>query len=113
MTRRVKIAALIVGAIVLALGSIELGFMAGDVMGKADRERLSTIWPDVLGLPQEVRVVLVRAALACDLQELPSTATRVEVARCLRAGAAKHDAKHESSPPITGQVDALLKSAQL
>ena len=113
MTQRIKIAALVVGAIVLAFGSIELGFIAGDVMGKADRERLSTIWPDVLRLPQETRVVLVRASLACDLQELPSTATRVDVARCLRVGAVKHDAKHEFAQPIAGQVDALLKNAQL
>ena len=99
-----------------ALSCIALvaGQWAGGAVVRSQMERLELLWPGgVLALPEDDRVVLVKAAFHCHLHELPLPAQAADVAACLRAGAEKVDATSDRDQITSSErLEHLLRSAQ-
>lgn len=78
---------------------------AGERAAKADIERIELLVPNVLGLPQEDRVLFATLSLECNLQSKPLAAYEVEP--CLTEAAKKLE-ENGKLPDATQHLQKLL-----
>ncbi|CAN7328065.1 hypothetical protein [Variovorax sp. LjRoot178] len=104
-----KIAIGTVAATVLAVGALAIGTWSGRALAEATQQRLRGLWPEVMTMPQEDRMLLVWLSFECNLTLQP--AGQGETIGCLRKAAATEAASERFQAPAT-QLEQLLRSAQ-
>ncbi|VTU44982.1 hypothetical protein [Variovorax sp. RA8] len=105
---RKKIVGVLAAAAVVAVGAVAVGWMGGRVMAKETHERLSTVCPDVVELPEGQRNLVVLLAYECKLADRP--VSRGETVACLRQAAASKAASDKFQTP-DAQLEQLLRRA--
>jgi hypothetical protein len=84
MKRRIAIPIICIVA-VLAVGTplaIKLGHVVGEQAGLHSKERLQLVWPSIMDMPVNDRVLLVGLAMTCHVEDRPAVAG--DVVECLR-----------------------------
>lgn len=95
MKRRIAISAAALLVLLLLGGWLSIrwaqdeGLRRGSVAGAQTLERLQVVWPDVLQMPDDDRLVLADLAMRCRLDQEPLVAQNV--VRCLRSATAGRD----------------------
>lgn len=109
-TLAIALAVIVVGG----FAAVQIGYRLGTEASQEAQDRMSVLWPSVLALPVDDRVIVVKAAMTCEVHLLPTGASAAAVAACLRAGAREYDGRHadDKRGPITGRLEQLLRSAE-
>ncbi|MFH0134791.1 hypothetical protein ACGLHS_31570 [Variovorax sp. VaC1] len=108
MKKRTIYVGLAVFVIVTVMGSL-IGRWAGESMAKEIKARLSLLWPDVMGLPEQDRALLAVLAYECRLQD--QAEGRSATIACLRSATNADRVKKVSADPAA-HLDKLLQQAR-
>ncbi|MBN8758756.1 MULTISPECIES: hypothetical protein [Variovorax] len=95
--------------LVVSVVATFIGRWAGESMAKEVKARLSLLWPDVMGLPEQDRALLALLAYECRLQDQPEG--RSATITCLRSATNADRVKKVSADPAA-HLDKLLDQAR-
>ena len=100
-------------AVALAIAAVGLGKKAGAGAAQDTIARLAVLWPSLLTMPKEDRIVVVTAAATCHAYRLPVTANAADISACLRIGAKEHDLANQGRAQIEDRLEVLLRTANV
>ncbi|MES2264276.1 MAG: hypothetical protein V4724_37690 [Pseudomonadota bacterium] len=84
MIKRVYWGWWIVVVLSMALAAVVFGKYVGHYAADEINVRLALIWPDLINMPMDDRVIIVRASIACNANHEPMRSDAI--AQCLRNG---------------------------
>ncbi|MGQ3054935.1 MAG: hypothetical protein ACT6S0_24355 [Roseateles sp.] len=90
------------------MGSL-IGRWAGESMAREVHARLSLLWPDVMGMPEQDRALLALLAYECRLSDKPDG--RSSTIACLHAATDADRVKRVSADP-EAHLNKLLAQAR-
>lgn len=103
----------LVVAIALTIAAVGLGKKTGAGAAQETIARLAILWPSLLTMPKDDRIIVVTAAATCHAYRLPASASVADISACLRTGAKEHDQANKGRAPIEERLEVLLRTANV